>query len=161
MKTSYLFPNRFKKIGWVMFILGALLGILYLIFGVNSDIKMFDANVFAVIADKKWLSGIDFFKMVDNNILDEIVGALLIIGSIFIAFSKEKSEDEFIAKIRLESLVKATYVNYAILLFAIIFVYDWMFFWVIVFNMFTTLILFVIFFKRALYKSNKQLKNEE
>ena len=161
MKTSYLFPNRFKKIGWVMFILGALLGIVYLIFGVNSDIKMFDVNVLAVITDTSLADGITFFKVVDNNILDEIAGVLLIIGAIFIAFSKEKSEDEFISKIRLESLVKATYVNYAILLFAIIFVYDWMFFWVIVFNMFTILILFVIIFNRALYKSNKQLKNEE
>ncbi|MGB3922738.1 MAG: hypothetical protein WBL00_02275, partial [Bacteroidales bacterium] len=97
----------------------------------------------------------------ENNVLDEISSILLIIGALLIAFSKEKTEDEFISKIRLESLVWATYINYAILIFAIIFIYDMTFLWVLVFNMFTLLVFFLIRFNWALYKSKNQISNEE
>jgi len=102
-----------------------------------------------------------FFSFTENNILDEIAGLLIIIGALLIAFSKEKLEDEFIAKIRLESLVWATYVNYAILLLSIIFIYDLMFFWVLVFNMFTILIFFIIRFNWVLNKTKNQIRDEE
>lgn len=158
MKTNYLFPNRFKKIGWLLFIPGIILGIVYLIY--QSDISLFDIKVFA-IAEKVIFNDADFFTISENNVLDEISSILLIIGALLIAFSKEKTEDEFISKIRLESLVWATYINYAILILAIIFVYDITFFWVLVFNMFTLLVFFLIRFNWALYKSKNQISNEE
>ncbi|MGI6323619.1 MAG: hypothetical protein ACOXZO_09935 [Bacteroidales bacterium] len=158
MKTNYLFPNRFKKIGWLLFIPGIILGIVYLIY--QSDISLFDIKVFA-IAEKVIFNDADFFTISENNVLDEISSILLIIGALLIAFSKEKTEDEFISKIRLESLVWATYINYAILILAIIFVYDMTFFWVLVFNMFTLLVFFLIRFNWALYKSKNQIGNEE
>jgi hypothetical protein len=158
MKTNYLFPNHFKKIGWLLFIPGIILGIVYLIY--QSDISLFDIKVFA-IAEKVIFNDADFFTISENNVLDEISSILLIIGALLIAFSKEKTEDEFISKIRLESLVWATYINYAILILAIIFVYDITFFWVLVFNMFTLLVFFLIRFNWALYKSKNQIGNEE
>jgi hypothetical protein len=158
MKTNYLFPNHFKKIGWLLFIPGIILGIVYLIY--QSDISLFDIKVFA-IAEKVIFNDADFFTISENNVLDEISSILLIIGALLIAFSKEKTEDEFISKIRLESLVWATYINYAILILAIIFVYDITFFWVLVFNMFTLLVFFLIRFNWALYKSKNQISNEE
>ena len=158
MKTNYLFPNRFKKIGWLLFIPGIILGILCLID--QSGISFFDIKVFA-IAEKSIFSDASFFSISENNVLDEISSILLIIGALLIAFSKEKTEDEFISKIRLESLVWATYINYAILIFSIIFIYDMTFLWVLVFNMFTLLVFFLIRFNWALYKSKNQISNEE
>jgi len=158
MKTNYLFPNRFKKIGWFLFVPGVILGLLFLIF--EPDIKFLNIKVLS-IAEKSIFSDADFFTITKNNVLDEIASILLIIGAIFIAFSKEKTEDEFIAKIRLESLVWATYINYAILIFTIIFIYDLTFLWVLVFNMFTLLFFFLIRFNWALYKSKNQISNEE
>jgi len=158
MKTNYLFPNRFKKIGWFLFIPGIILGILYLIY--QSDLSFFDIKIFAIAEDAIFKDA-NFFSISENNVLDEISGILLIIGALFIAFSKEKSEDEFISKIRLESLVWATYLNYAILILAIIFVYDIPFLWVLEFNMFTLLIFFLIRFNWALYKSKNQISDEE
>ena len=108
MKTNYLFPNRLKKIGWLLFIPGIILGIVYLIY--QSDISLFNIKVFA-IAEEAIFSDTTFFSISENNILDEISSILLIIGTLLIAFSKEKSEDEFISKIRLESLVWATYIS--------------------------------------------------
>lgn len=158
MKTNYLFPNRFKKIGWLLFIPGIILGIVYLVY--QSDISLFNIKVFA-IAEEAIFSDANFFSISENNVLDEISSILLIIGALLIAFSKEKSEDEFISKIRLESLVWATYINYAILILAIIFVYDITFLWVLVFNMFTLLVFFLIRFNWALYKSKNQISDEE
>lgn len=158
MKTNYLFPNRFKKIGWFLFVPGVILGLLFLIF--EPDIDFLNIKVLS-IAEKSIFSDAKYFSISENNVLDEIASILLIVGAIFIAFSKEKIEDEFIAKIRLESLVWATYINYAILLIAIIFIYDLTFLWVLVFNMFTLLFFFLIRFNWALYKSKNQISNEE
>lgn len=158
MKSNYLFPNRFKKIGWFLFIPGLILGIVFLIS--QSDISFFDVKVFSVV-EQAIFNDTVFFSFTENNILDEIAGLLIIIGALLIAFSKEKLEDEFIAKIRLESLVWATYVNYAILLLSIIFIYDLMFFWVLVFNMFTILIFFIIRFNWVLNKTKNQIRDEE
>lgn len=135
-----------------------MLGILFLLY--NSELSLFDAKVFA-IAESALFSGTKYFAVTDNNILDEIASILLILGALFIAFSKEKSEDEFIAKIRVESLVWATYVNYAILLLAVLFIYDLSFLWVFVFNMFTLLLFFLVRFNWALYKSKKSISDEE
>ena len=158
MKTNYLFPHQFKRIGWFLFIPGVLLGILFLI--TKSDISILNFKVLS-IAEERIFGETVFFSITENNILDEITGLLLIIGALLIAFSKEKSEDEFISKIRLESLVWATYINYAILIFTIIFIYDMIFFWVLVFNLFTVLLFFMIRFNWALYKSKNQIRDEE
>ncbi len=164
MRTNYLLPNQFKKIGWFLFIPSCILGVILLFIAWDAPaipgLDWFNWNVFA-IATEELFSDPQFFAVVQTNVLDEIISLLLIISAIFIAFSKEKKEDEYISKIRLESLVWATYVNYAVLALAIMFVYDLAFFWILVFNMFTMLLVFIIRFNWALYKSKKQVRDEE
>ena len=151
MKTNYLLPQRFKKIGWVLFVPAIILAIYYFI--VEPEPEFLNFKVFGFI-ETEIMGKTQYFSLITNNLLDEIIGSLLIISSVFIALSKQKNEDEFIAKIRLESLVWATYINYAILLVAILFVYGFAFFWIIVFNMFTILLFFIIRFNWVLYKSS-------
>lgn len=158
MNANYLFPNRFKKIGWLLLIPGILLGIVFLF--LNGEIEFLNITVFSIVGHPL-LDQPTYFTFIENNILDEIAGLLIIIGALLIAFSKEKYEDEFIARVRLESLVWATYLNYIILILTIIFVYDMAFFWVLVFNMFTILLFFVIRFNWALSQSKNQLQDEE
>ncbi|MCH2197182.1 MAG: hypothetical protein MK081_00230 [Flavobacteriales bacterium] len=158
MKTNFLLSNQYKRVGWFVFIPGLLLGIFFLIF--QHNISLFDFNVFS-IANQEILSDSDFLSFTENNILDEISSILIIIGGLLIAFSKEKSEDEYLSKIRLESLVWAMYVNYTILLLAIISFYGMTFLWILMFNMFTLLIFFLIRFNWVLYKSKRQISDEE
>ncbi len=158
MKTNYLFPHTWKKPGWALFILGILFGFYYLF--VQSEPPFFNVRLFALV-DGSFLKPYSFFTLVKTNALDEIITVLLLVGGILIAFSKEKKEDEFISKIRLESLVWATYVNYAILLIAVLFFFDLAFLWVLIFNMFTLLFFFIIRFNWLLYKSKKGLRHEE
>ena len=158
MKTNYLFPHAWKKPGWVLFILGIFFGFYYLFF--QQEPPFFNVRLFALV-DGPFLKPYSFFTLVNTNALDEIIAVLLLVGGILIAFSKEKKEDEFIAKIRLESLVWATYVNYAILLIAVLFFFDLAFLWVLVFNLFTLLFFFIVRFNWLLYKSKKELRYEE
>lgn len=158
MKLNYLFPHRFKRIGTLILIPFMLLGW----YVVNYDIEpeMFDFNVPAIFVDE--IMGEKFvFGMTENNILNEIVGVVLIISFLMVAFSKEKQEDELIAKIRLDSLVWATYVNYAVLLFSMLFIYGMSFFWVMIFNMFTILLFFIVRFNWQVKKLNKTMSYEE
>ena len=61
----------------------------------------------------------------------------------------------------MESLIWATYVNYLVLLVAILLLFDFTFFNVMVCNMFTVLIFFIVRFHYVLYKSKKSVRNEE
>ena len=101
------------------------------------------------------------FEWSENNISDEIAAVLLIIGGILVSFSKTKDEDEYISKIRMESLIWATYVNYGVLILAIFFVFDLSFFSVLIYNMFTILFFFIIRFHYVLYKTKRGIGNEE
>ncbi|MCK5440865.1 MAG: hypothetical protein KAJ23_03130 [Maribacter sp.] len=158
MKVNYLFPNKYKKIGWLIFIPAAIIGLITLILEYEPD--FLDFKVPAIFIDElfgnKYLIG-----MVENNILNEVLGVLVIISSLLVAFSKEKSEDEYISKIRLESLVWAVYVNYGILLISFIFIFDLSFLWVMIFNMFTVLLFFIIRFNWQISKLKKSASYEE
>ena len=149
---NYLFSNKFKKIGWALFGIGILLGIVHLF--VEESPSFLDVTTFSLIGDT-FVEGSHSFSLIQNNILDEISALFIIVGGLFAAFSKEKYEDEFISKIRLESLVWATYFNYGILLLSVLFVYGLPFFWILMFNMFTTLIIFLVKFNIALGKIKK------
>jgi len=158
MKTKLLFPYRFKRIGWILLVPSAILGFLCLFFG--YEINFLDLKVFAIYSDEIFGDNVRF-GFDRNNITDEISAILFIIGAIFVAFSKEKHEDEFIAKTRLESLVWATYVNYIILIFCFLFFYSTGFLYVMIFNMFTILIFFIVRFYFILYMSKKSLSHEK
>lgn len=160
MKSYYLLPNSFRKIGWIIFIPCCVVGMSIFIFGFEPP--RLETHVFAVLNDDLFISGQDhFLRVITNDISNEILGVLLIISALFIAFSKEKKEDEFISKLRLESLVWATYFNYSILILAMLFIYGTPFFSVLVFNIFTTLIFFIVRYHWILYKTNTYASHEK
>lgn len=158
MKVNYLFPSTYKKIGWTILIPSAILGLVILIIEYKPDFLNFTVPAIFV---NEFFGEKQFLGMITNNILDEILGILVIISSLFVAFSKEKSEDEYISKIRLESLVWAVYVNYGILLISFLFIYDLSFLWVMIFNMFTVLLFFIIRFNWQISKLKKSASYEE
>ncbi|RKE98228.1 hypothetical protein [Ichthyenterobacterium magnum] len=150
MKASYLLPHRFKLFGWILFVIGLVLGIQLIASGYEFD--LLKVNVLSIYNDDM------FFKIIENSIIDELVALLIIIGGLIIGFTKEKVEDEFIYKLRIDSLVWAIIFNYVILIFAIAFVYDFTFFDVLVFNMFTPLMFFIVRFN---FLKLKSIINEE
>lgn len=152
MKTHYLLSNNFKIIGWVILILGLLTGIIF--YKTILDGELLQTNVLVLYnSDRFFDNNNGFFKIIENGIIDEIVAILIIVGGLIVGFSKEKIEDEFIFQLRKTSLVWAIIFNYIVLIFAIVFVYNMTFFEVLIFNMFTPLLFFIIRFNFLKYKS--------
>lgn len=159
MKTKLLLPNYFKKIGWILLIPSALFGLFIIIS--DFELKFLDMKVFTIYSGSGVFQDPVLFGMINANLTGTLTGILFLIGAIFVAFSKEKSEDEFITKVRLESLLWATYINYGVLIFCFLFFYEFEFLYVMIFNMFTILIFFIIRFYYILYRANKSLSHEK
>jgi len=157
MKSRFLFSHKFKPLGWILFSTGFVLGVILL--WNDLEYPNWKMNVFPLIGSNDIFSS-TFFEWTSNNIADEIASILIILGGILVSFSKTKDEDEYISKIRMESLIWATYVNYMVLVLAIIFVFDLSFLNVLIYNMFTVLLFFMLRFHYVLYKS-KKLTDEE
>ncbi|TXB61797.1 hypothetical protein [Phaeodactylibacter luteus] len=156
---TFLLPYQFKRVGWALLIPSLALGLAYLIW--EPTPAFLDWTVFSLASEDGIFEGRKFFTWVENNVYDELVSLLLIISAGMVAFSVARQEDEFVQRIRLESLVWATYVNYGILLLAIVLVYGFPFFWVIVVNMFTLLLFFVVRFHWIMHRAQKQMAHEE
>lgn len=152
MRTSFLLPSSFKKPGWIIFITGLLGGFYWLL--IDSEPQWSEVNVLIIYLDEIF-NRPQWFTILKNPLFDEVVSILIIIGGIMVAFSREKIEDEYVAKIRLESLVWAVYFNYLVLLMTITLVYGITFFYVLVFNMFTLLFFFIIRFRWLMWKNNQ------
>jgi len=158
MQPHYLFPHKYKKLGWIILIPALLIGAP--VFFTNYEPDWLTFRMPALITEEL-LGSVKLFTMVENNIMGELIGITLIVGALLVAFSKQDQEDEMIAKIRLESLVWAVYFNYAILLFAVIFVFDFAFLYVMLINIVTILLFFIIRFHWQIAKLNKTTRYEE
>lgn len=123
-----------------MFIPFFVLGIAYLC---NCDLTFPSSKVFSLIP---------FGIMNNDDWGDELIVLGLTVSLIFIAFSRERDEDECIAEIRMHSLVWAIIVNYALLIVATFLIYDIAYLYFIDINIFTVLFLFIIKYNIALYK---------
>jgi hypothetical protein len=89
--------------------------------------------------------------------LPEILITGMSVGLLMMAFAREKTEDEFIASIRLRSMQWAVLLNYGLLLIMNWVYYSLAFLMVLTYNMFTILIIFVLWFNIALRKTSSSL----
>ena len=158
MTNKLLFPNKFKIIGWRLLIPATILGIILSFTGFQAS--WLPAKVFAVF-NEEILGKSQFFTFIKTDITNTVVGATFIVGAMFVGFSREKKEDEYISNLRLSSLLWAVCVNYFLLLLAFLFVYGTVFFTVMVYNMFTVLIIFIARFNYILYKNSKPVSDEK
>ena len=162
METSkILLPYKFKLVGWCILIPALILGIVSYA-GVDIDFSIDDIRQLfhlPAIHNNQPFSLSSFSY--DSGIFITIIGILLIIGGIFVGFSKNKCEDEFITKIRLESLTLAVYINYLMLIVCFICFWGLEFLAILQFNLFTTLLVFIICFYIRLAINKRSLKNEK
>lgn len=158
MSHKLLLPNKFKLIGWCLLIPDTILG-LYLSI---TDFEKFpiNAKIFAIF-NKEMFGKSQLFGFIETNITSTLVGVIFILGAMFVGFSKEKKEDEFIEKLRLSSLLWAVWVNYILLFLSFLFVYGTAFLTVMMYNMFTILIIFIVRFNYILFKNSKVVSDEK
>lgn len=153
METNYLLPNKYKVLGWILLLIGLAIGLCF--YTTIIDGNKLETNVLSFYNNDTFFSDqTGFFKIIKNGVLDEIVAVCIISGGLLVVFTKEKIEDEFSFQLRKESLVWAIIVNYIILLFTIIFIYNMTFFNVLIINMFTPLLFFIIRFNFLKFRSS-------
>lgn len=143
MDSSLLIPNRYKKIGWMVLVPSFILGLFVRFADFQFGFLEISKN------DKRLLDD-------DINLTDELALTGIIIGLLLLAFSREKVEDEYIGKIRLESLQWAVLINYVLLIIATWLIHGLGYIDVMMYNMLTVLIIFLIRFHYVLRK-NQQL----
>ena len=131
MKTP-LFPHSFQRVGWIIFAIGVALG-------AYSILKGFDGS----------------YVMNNVTIISIIVGGLLA------TCSREKIEDEMTQQLRLSSLLTALYINYAALIVCALLVYDMDFLNVMIYNMFTILLIFMVVFRWKIWRMKKGAEDEK
>lgn len=159
MKTHFLFPNKFKIIGWILFVPCLVLSILILLFKIDTE-QYLNLHVPAIYLDE-FFGNKHFFQIIKNNIVDELLVLGLIIGGTLVGFSKLKVEDEMISKIRYESMVWAIYLNYLLIILFTIFTYGVSYLAILMYNTFTLLLFFIIRFHYMIYKLNKSNQDDE
>ncbi len=156
-----LFNNKYKSIsGWIFYLSIPLA--LYSFFTDNlKDILVF--RVFQFFSFEKTIRtehteniiGSEGLKWIENGLANELLMAIIIIAGIVNSFSKEKYEDELIAKHRTESLTLSLYINYGLILLSAFLIYELTFLYVMVFNLFGILLIFNLIFKYKLYQHYK------
>lgn len=138
MKPKYLLPHVYKKIGWFILVPALVLGILC--FTPINDLSF---------PPTEWL------QKTFGEAIEEITMFMLFTGLLLVSYSREKDEDEYIGRLRLESLQLAVIVNYVLLIIAS-FIWHWLdFLSVMMYNMFTILIIFIARFHFLLYRQKK------
>jgi hypothetical protein len=141
-----LLPHRYKRLGAIVLIVFSIVGFIAL--EEEWTVSWLTGKFFVINSltnDKTISLGV-------VNFTQTICGVLVILGGLLVAFSKEKEEDEYIEGLRLNALLWAVLVNYSLLILAFIFIYDLAFLDVMVYNMFTVLIIFIVRFNYTLYK---------
>lgn len=137
---SFLLPYRWKIAGIVMAIAGMAGAAVYGFFDFRFKVPVF--AVVSIFVEPK------FFTVFQTNFSEEVVLFFLITGLNLIIFSKERNEAEALDTIRLKAFAKAIITNAAVQLFAVLFIYGAGFAAVMVFNLLSVNILYLIFFYR-------------
>lgn len=132
MSHALLIPNRYKRLGFIILIPFLVLGAMYMFWDFSFS----------------WL---DIGTSI--NLTDEIALTGTIAGLLLIAFSKEKTEDEYISTLRLESLQWAVLIHYILLVITTWAVHELAYIQVMVYNMLTIPIIFIIRFHYVLAKN--------
>lgn len=148
MLTKILLPHRFQKYGWIL-----ILPFTVLLFATNY--ASFEISWLTTPGFEEGKALFDFFDKKNFTLELALIGVFL---SLFlIAFSKEKEEDEYIQKIRLDSLLVAFYANTFILIIGTLLFYGFGYLEFMGYNMFTIQLIFIGRFRWVLHRQKQSL----
>lgn len=137
LMKNFLFPHIFQLIGWIMFVLSLITGLI-----IYYKLPVFGTGISETIA-------------IDSSIIGIALGAL------FIVCSKERIEDEMTKSIRLASLLNSIYVYVILLVCCTILINGVQFLLFAVFNLVLFPIIFVCNFRLEMHRYNKMCDEEQ
>ena len=133
---NLLFPHRFALIGWVMFLVAIIDGILRLLLEPEMS------YVWTVFYNDSFIIGLS-------------------LGAIFIVCSKERTEDEMIRALRLSSILNALYVFAILIITGTILINGEDYDNFIIMTLLMLPIISVFTYRMEIFRHNKQSENEE
>ena len=135
---NLLLPYYFKIFGIVLLLAGIAMAIFYIWFDFRFTIPVF--AVYSVFFETK------IFEVFRTNFADELILLVLICGLGLIVFSKQKNEFAGLDFIRFKALSLAVIANTVFLLLSVIFVYGSGFMGILVINVISLFVFYLIIF---------------
>ena len=135
---NFLLPYHYKFVGGFLASVGIVLAVFYLFFDFCITIPVF--AICSIFIETK------FFTTFQTNFADELILLLVISGLGLLVFSKEKNESKNLDDLRFKSLRKSIILNTTLVLISILFSYGGAFLAVMVCNLFSVFIFYLIFF---------------
>ena len=163
MKTDYLLPHIFRKIGWFVFI-PCWVMIIVSWLGINnwfdddwlSFVTLHIGNLGFFTPEQE---GHSFLYFAREDMFSEIIYCLAFVSLYMIAFSKEKVEDEYVEHLRMRSLVWALKVNTIFFIIFTWFCFGMVYVTLLLLSMFS---IFLLSHFRFLYELHRRrIHNEE
>jgi len=145
--NSYLLPYKYKWIGAVLIFAGLAGFLFFLWFDFRITLPVF--AVYSSFLETK------IFTTFRTNVSDELIMLLLLTGFYMVAFSKEKTESEILDQIRAKAFSKAILANICLLVFSILFIFGNGFLMILLLNLISIFIfylIFLFFLKRKMLK---------
>lgn len=140
-------PNNIRIYGWVILLFGLILGVIRFYFGIKPE--FLNIKVFAVYS--KYFET-NYFKVIENHVSEELTALLILVGLFVISFTKEKIENESVSVIRYKSFILTFYINTQIIVLSFLFVYGFGFINILVINVFSPFIIYIILSRYFLSK---------
>ena len=138
MKTRFLFPYWFRYLGIGCMVIHLPI---MMIFKKTLDTSDADTSLFN-----------------SSHVFFIFTTLMVTIGLFLFAFSREKIEDEQIMQLRRDSLQWAVYFNYVVLIATLIFTQHWEMNHVMLLNMWTLLLFFILRFQWVIFRLNWSTK---
>lgn len=157
LKSIVLFPNYFKKIGWVLIV--AALGIWLCSEILDLDLSFLTLKVPAIYSADYTLTSDPkggWFVYTTQDMAYTLFSVFFIVGGLLVMFAREQVEDEFIHSVRHSALIWAVSINYLLLLLAFLGLYGPVFIDVVIYNVYSILIIYILRFNYLLRISKKR-----
>jgi hypothetical protein len=155
MKTKLLLPNRFKRIGWFIFIPCLVMTVVSLIADMTESFGLFNffngKHLFFQWTSKVIMEGKSDDLFASQDFMGEILLTLTAMSFFLVAFTKERQEDEWIEKVRLESLLWGFYGHLLFFLLAVWAGYSLNFYVFLSWNMLVAPLVFLFRFHWLVY----------
>ena len=167
MKTNHLFPHRFKWIGWCLFVPFALLFFVAPIFS-----ETFDDNLISFPTLSIGVKALNGFRLEGNemgftaaferqDMFHEICIIAMSVALLFIAFAREKDEDEYVEHLRLHSFVWAIKANTILLILGTWLFFGGLYLWFILFWLISLFLIYIAKFQWELHLFRKGADDEK
>jgi len=151
-----LLSYQFKYLGFASLVAGGIMA--YLVISWNFKPDFLDIPIFAIYSS--YLNNV-IFGITQTNFADEMAIVLLLFGLILLAISKQKIEKEYYMKIRVKAIILSVFLNTALAVIAALTFFGMGYLIILVINIFSQLVIYLIFFNVLLVSERMKRNHEE